>query len=55
VAVGDSYASDVVGAKSSGMLTCWLNHGQTVTLSERAKADFLVSSFKQLGEILREL
>jgi HAD superfamily hydrolase (TIGR01549 family) len=52
--VGDSYASDVVGAKASGMLTCWLNRGQSVTLSERAKADFLVSSLKQLGEILCE-
>ena len=53
--VGDSYASDVVGAKASGMLTCWLNRGQSVTLSEHAKADFLVSSLKQLGEILRQL
>jgi putative hydrolase of the HAD superfamily len=52
--VGDSYASDVVGAKASGMLTCWLNRGQSVTPSERAKADFLISSLKQLGEILRE-
>jgi HAD superfamily hydrolase (TIGR01549 family) len=51
--VGDSYASDVVGAKASGMLTCWLNRGQSVTPSERAKADFVVSSLKQLGEILR--
>ena len=52
--VGDSYASDVIGAKSSGMLTCWLNRGQSVTPSERAKADFLISSLKQLGEILYE-
>jgi len=51
--VGDSYASDVIGAKASGMLTCWLNRGQSVTPSERTKADFLVSSLKQLGEILR--
>jgi len=52
--VGDSYASDVVGAKASGMLICWLNRGQSVTPSERAKVDFLISSLKQLGEILRE-
>jgi HAD superfamily hydrolase (TIGR01549 family) len=52
--VGDSYASDVVGAKASGMLTCWLNRGQSVAPGECAKADFLVSSLKQLGEIFRE-
>jgi len=52
--VGDSYTSDVVGAKTSGMLACWLKCGQSVTPDERVKADFVVSSFKQLGEILRE-
>jgi HAD superfamily hydrolase (TIGR01549 family) len=51
--VGDSYASDVVGAKASGMLTCWLNRGQSMTPVERAKADFLVNNLKQLDEILR--
>jgi HAD superfamily hydrolase (TIGR01549 family) len=51
--VGDSYASDVVGAKDSGMLTCWLNRGQSVSLSERAKADYVIDSLKQLDEILR--
>lgn len=52
--VGDSYASDVVGAKTSGMLACWLKRGQSVIPDERAKADFVISSLEQLGEILRE-
>jgi len=52
--VGDSYASDVVGAKASGMLACWLKCGQSVTPDERVKADFVISSLEQLGEILRE-
>lgn len=51
---GDSYASDIVGAKASGMLTCWLKRGQLVTPDERARADFVISSLEQLGEILRE-
>jgi len=52
--VGDSYTSDVVAAKTSGMLACWLKYGQSVTPDECVKADFVVSSLKQLGEILRE-
>jgi HAD superfamily hydrolase (TIGR01549 family) len=52
--VGDSYDSDVVGAKTSGMLACWLKRGQPVIPDGHAKADLVISSLKQLGEILRE-
>jgi len=52
--VGDSYDSDVVGAKTSGMLACWLKRGQSVIPDEHAKADLVISRLKQLGEILRE-
>ncbi len=50
--VGDSYASDVVGAKTSGMLACWLKCEQSVTPDERTKADFVISSLEQLGEMI---
>jgi len=50
--VGDSYASDVVGSKTSGMLACWLNGEQSVTTNERAKADFVISHLQELSEMI---
>jgi len=50
--VGDSYASDVVGSKNSGMLACWLNREQSVTTNERTKADFVISHIQELSELI---
>jgi len=50
--VGDSYTSDIVGSKNSGMLACWLNHEQSVTTNERIKADFVISHLQELSEII---
>jgi putative hydrolase of the HAD superfamily len=50
--VGDSYVSDIVGSKNSGMLACWLNREQSVTTNERIKADFVISHLQELSEII---
>jgi len=50
--VGDSYASDVVGSKNSGMLACWLKREQSVTTNEHIKADFVISHLQELSEII---
>lgn len=50
--VGDSYASDIVGSKNSGMLACWLNREQSVTTNEHIKADFVISHLQELSEII---
>jgi putative hydrolase of the HAD superfamily len=50
--VGNSYHSDVVGAKTAGMMTCWLNPNPLMTNSVSVKADFVISSLQEVGEIL---
>lgn len=50
--VGDSYETDIIGAKKAGMWTCWFNPGNLVPSQEHVKSDFEISV---LDEILRIL
>jgi len=52
--VGDSYTNDVVGAKTAGMLSCWLNRGGPMPENEELQADIMISDLKELAEILRK-
>lgn len=50
--VGDSYASDVIGAKKAGMLACWFNREQSVPAKTGIKADFVIIHLHELEELL---
>jgi len=50
--VGDSYRSDVIGAKNSGMLSCWLKHEQSAATDESIKPDIVISSLIELSELI---
>jgi 5'-nucleotidase len=52
--VGDSFSSDVVGAKSAGMLACWLKRKPTSSPSWEAKPDYIIESLTELLPILQE-
>jgi hypothetical protein len=49
---GDSYDSDVVGAKAAGLISCWLSPKPSITNNVVVKADFVISRLKELGEML---
>lgn len=46
--VGDSFDTDVVGAKAAGMRACWLSREPSVTNSAGVEADLVVNSLGQL-------
>jgi putative hydrolase of the HAD superfamily len=50
--VGDSYASDVIGAKKAGMLACWFNRGWLAPEKESTRADFMIRRLQELTPIL---
>lgn len=52
--VGNSYTHDIVGAKTAGMLACWLNRGPSAPRNDNTKADFVIGSLQELAEILRK-
>lgn len=54
VHVGDSYETDIVGAKSMGMKAVWFNRGGTVKTG-KFRPDFEISFLARLIEVLREL
>lgn len=49
--VGDTYETDVEGAKNAGWQTVWLNHGRVI--EEGGAADLTVSSLEELLLFLR--
>jgi HAD superfamily hydrolase (TIGR01509 family) len=51
--VGDSYTSDVVGAKNAGMYTCWFNPAKLPVQSKEMKPDFMVYDLLDVLEILK--
>lgn len=53
VMIGDSYNNDIVPAKSIGCKTIWINNKGWDEQNENNKADFIVKSFKELPDILK--
>jgi putative hydrolase of the HAD superfamily len=53
--VGDSYDSDIVGAKAAGMSTCWFCRDASYPENAVVHTDFAVSSLEKLQWILKEL
>jgi HAD superfamily hydrolase (TIGR01549 family) len=49
---GDSYATDILGAKTTGMMTCWFNHSNTPAPDNFNAADFIITQLIQLNSIL---
>ena len=52
--VGDSYRNDIVGAKTAGMKVCWYNYKSLAPENTEIKADFIITSFKELTRILED-
>jgi putative hydrolase of the HAD superfamily len=50
--VGDSYANDVIGAKTAGMRACWLNRSAAKMPDEKIKPDFVITNFAELSVLL---
>jgi putative hydrolase of the HAD superfamily len=53
--VGDSYDSDIVGAKAAGMSTCWLSRNASYPENTIIHTDYVVSHLEELNRILKEL
>lgn len=53
VMIGDSYSNDIVPAKSIGCKTIWINNKGWNEQNENNKADFIIKSFKELPDILK--
>jgi putative hydrolase of the HAD superfamily len=53
--VGDSYDSDIVGAKAAGMLTCWFCRDASYPENAVIYTDFAVNSLEKFQRILEEL
>jgi putative hydrolase of the HAD superfamily len=62
--IGDSYTSDVEGARAAGIDQMWFrrvaegdddpNHGKLVTLTEGQTATYIVNSYRQITDILAD-
>jgi putative hydrolase of the HAD superfamily len=52
VVVGDSYSRDIAPAKSLGCATIWLNHQSWEKIDNPDKADFTISTFEELKNII---
>lgn len=50
--VGDSYDTDIIGAKRSGMKACWFNRDGNPVQDEEIKPDFEITSLSELLKIL---
>ncbi len=53
--VGDSYNSDIVGAKAAGMTTCWLCREDAFPENHQVHTDFAVCSLEKLQRIIERL
>jgi len=51
--VGDSYTSDIVGAKKAGMQTCWFNRTNAPLPDNEIKPDFVVGDLLEIPGLLK--
>lgn len=51
--VGDSYISDIIGAKKAGLYTCWFNPANSPIQSEEIKPDFVVDDLLDIPALLK--
>ena len=51
--VGDSFATDIMGAKSAGMLACWLKRGKPIN-ETNTTADFVINELSQILPNLKQ-
>jgi HAD superfamily hydrolase (TIGR01509 family) len=51
--VGDTYASDIVGAKNAGMQACWFNRTQLLPQNKQIKPDFIVGELLEIPGLLK--
>jgi len=47
--VGNSYDSDIVGAKNAGMLACWFNRESMTADNKGIETDFVISELAELS------
>lgn len=52
--VGDSHRNDIVGAKTAGMKACWYNCKSSEPENTEIKADFIITSIRELTRILEK-
>ena len=50
--VGDSYASDVIGAKNAGMLACWFNPERKMSCTKDVQVGYEIQELGELVAIL---
>ena len=50
--IGDSFASDISGARAAGMDTIWLAQPDTMTDEQRRAATYIVTSLQEIKQIL---
>lgn len=53
--IGDAYLNDVIGSKSSGMKSIWINHRGYKPENSKFKPDFIANNFKELYEIIEKI
>jgi putative hydrolase of the HAD superfamily len=51
--VGDSFASDIVGAKKAGMQTCWFNRTNASLPDSEIKPDYVVKDLLEIPRLLK--
>jgi len=51
--VGDSYISDITGAKKAGLYTCWFNRVGALPPDNELKPDYVVTNLLQILELLK--
>lgn len=52
IMIGDSFASDISGARAAGMDTIWLAQPNTMTDEQRHAATYIVTSLQEIKQIL---
>ena len=53
--IGDSYGSDIVGAKAVGMSTCWFCRDASYPENAVIHTDYVVNSLEELRQIIEKL
>jgi HAD superfamily hydrolase (TIGR01509 family) len=51
--IGDTYESDIIGAKNAGMHSCWFNRAQLLPQNEQIKPDFMVEDLLEIPGLLK--